>query len=265
MWPMPRQEPFDADPGLGPGQQHPGTRVGVRVRRRDARGRSDSPHGSRQGSSKWRGSRPAAPFRHHDRGPGRDLDTAHRARRATTGGSPLSPALHPEALLDEIGNEGAVLPQQLLQIVALADQLERGGEQPHGRLLPRREHIGGHPDDVDHLGHRPVGKGGGRQAVQYVVARRATPVLDVCRQLVVEELERRVAERPRPRAPERLACVGGLACSSSRNQFVVGLGNAPGDRRSRKERERNRRSHLMSSHSPRAHETRRSGGQPAAT
>ena len=39
----------------------------------------------------------------------------------------------------------------LLQVGVLRQQLERGREEPDGRLLPRREQVGGDADDVKAL------------------------------------------------------------------------------------------------------------------
>ena len=58
-------------------------------------------------------------------------------------------------------------------------QLQGGAEQPHRRLLPGGEHVGGDADDVDHLGQGAVGEGGGGQRGEHVVAGLAPAVLDV--------------------------------------------------------------------------------------
>ena len=88
-----------------------------------------------------------------------------------------------------------MVAQQLLQLRVVADALQRGAEEPHGRLLAGREEVGGDARDVDGLGDRAVGERRGRQAGHHVVARFAPAVLDVRGELLVEELERVVRER----------------------------------------------------------------------
>ena len=104
-------------------------------------------------------------------------------------------ALDAQALLDEVRDVLTVLAQQLLELVVVADALQRGAEEAHGRLLTGGEEVGGDARDVDGLGDRAVGERRGRHAGQHVVARLAPAVLDVRGELLVEELERVVRQR----------------------------------------------------------------------
>ena len=104
-------------------------------------------------------------------------------------------ALDAQALLDEVRDVLTVLAQQLLELLVVADALQRSAEEAHGRLLTGGEEIGGDARDVDGLGDRAVGERRGRHAGHHVVARVATAVLDVRGELLVEELERVVRER----------------------------------------------------------------------
>ena len=109
----------------------------------------------------------------------------------------LHRALDAQALFDEVRDELAVVAQLLLELGVVADALQRGAEEAHGRLLPGREEIGGDARDVDGLGDRAVGERRGRHAGHHVVARLAPAVLDVRGELLVEELERVVRHRRR--------------------------------------------------------------------
>ena len=109
----------------------------------------------------------------------------------------LHRALDAQALLDEVRDELAVVAQLLLELGVVADALQRGAEEAHGRLLAGREEIGGDARDVDGLGDRAVGERRGRHAGHHVVARLAPAVLDVRGELLVEELERVVRHRRR--------------------------------------------------------------------
>ena len=94
----------------------------------------------------------------------------------------------------KFGMSCAVLAEQLLELLVLADALQRRAEEAHGRLLTGGEEIGGDARDVDRLRNRAVGKRRGRHAGHHVVARVAAAVLDVRGELLVEELERVVRE-----------------------------------------------------------------------
>ena len=76
------------------------------------------------------------------------------------------------------------------------------------------------------LGHRAVGEGRRRQARQHVLARLAPAVLDVGGEPVVEELERRVGERPLAGAPETLCVLAVAALQLVAEPRVVLLGHA---------------------------------------
>jgi hypothetical protein len=66
-------------------------------------------------------------------------------------------SLDPECLLYEVGDELASFSQELLQFGTLTDELQGGAEQPHRRLLPGGEDVGGDADDIDDLGQLPLG------------------------------------------------------------------------------------------------------------
>ena len=222
--PQPGQESLNADPRLGPGQRPAGTgvwpapegQVLLRVGAVDLELRR---------VLEAAGIATGGAVEDHHRGAGGDVDASHR------GGPPGEPEvaldrpLHPEALLDEVLDERAVPPQPGLQVRVLADHLEGRRQQPHRRLLARREQVGGDPHHVDHLGHGAVGEGRRGQRREHVLARRAPALLDVGREAVVEELEGRVAEGALPRAAEPLRRpVPALQLLAER--LVVGLGHA---------------------------------------
>ena len=95
---------------------------------------------------------------HHQRATGRDV---HAADGGPSPGQPevtFHRRLDPEHLLDEAGDEVAPFAEELLQLGALADQLQCGAEQPDGGLLPGGEEVGGDADHVDDLGQGPSGK-----------------------------------------------------------------------------------------------------------
>ena len=81
----------------------------------------------------------------------------------------------------KFGMRSRSLAQQLLQVRPFTQEEERGREQPHGRLLARREQVRGDAHDVDDLGRRAVGERRGGEPGQHVVARLAAAVLDVRR------------------------------------------------------------------------------------
>ena len=96
------------------------------------------------------------PVEHHDRGAGGDVDATDRRRHACQPEVALHRALEAQRLLDEVRDAAAVVAQELLQLGAFADQLERGAEEADGGLLPGGEEEGGDPDDIDDLGRRAV-------------------------------------------------------------------------------------------------------------
>ena len=148
------------------------------------------------------------PVDDHDRGAGRDLHATELRRHAGEPEVALHRALDTQALLDEVRDVLAVLAQQLLELRVVAEALQRGAEETHGRLLAGREEVGGDPGDVDGFGNRTVGERRGRHTGHHVVAWVATAVLDVRGELLVEELERAVRHRlgraaDRPGLPAR--------------------------------------------------------------
>ncbi len=89
----------------------------------------------------------------------------------------------------KFGMSSRSVAQPLLQIVVIADALQRSAEEAHGRLLPGHEEVCGDAGDVDGLGCRAVGKRGLRHPGHHVGARFVAPVFDVRDELVVEEFE----------------------------------------------------------------------------
>ena len=91
-------------------------------------------------------------------------------RRRASRKSPLTGASMRSVSSTKLGMSSRLLPQQPLQLRSLGDELEGGAEQPHRRLLPGGEEVGGDPDHVDDLGQLAVGERGGGQRRQHVVA-----------------------------------------------------------------------------------------------
>jgi hypothetical protein len=89
------------------------------------------------------------PVEHHQRRAGRDVDAAHLGRDPGQPEVALDRALDPQALLHEVGDALGPVPQEHLQVGVLGDQVQRGGEQAHRRVLPSREQVGRHPHHVD--------------------------------------------------------------------------------------------------------------------
>ena len=83
----------------------------------------------------------------------------------------------------------------LLDVGTVPDHLQRGTQQPHCRFLAGREDVGGHPHDIAHLGHRPVGEGRGRQAGEHIVTRLAATIFHIRREDLVEVLQGRFGQR----------------------------------------------------------------------
>ena len=88
---------------------------------------------------------------HHHRRAGRDVDAADGRRDARQPEVALDRALEPQRLLDEVRDARAVVAQELLEVGSLAEQLERGREEPHRRLLAGREQVRGDAHHVDDL------------------------------------------------------------------------------------------------------------------
>ena len=62
------------------------------------------------------------------------------------------------------GMRSALVAQQLLELGSLADQLQRGAEEPGGGLAAGGEQVGRDERDVVHVGHRAVGERRGGEA-----------------------------------------------------------------------------------------------------
>src|SRR5262245_64513117 len=92
----------------------------------------------------------------HDGGAGGDLHPGEGGAATGEAEVALDRALDPERLLDEVGDALALGPKLLLETGGFGQVLERGGEQPRGRLLAGGEEEGRGPHDVDRLGGRPV-------------------------------------------------------------------------------------------------------------
>ena len=142
------------------------------------------------GHSNRRGSRLAAPFSNITGVPAAmstpPTVVGRRARRksAFTGLSMRSTSSRKFGMRSRFG------AQLVLELRVLGEVLQRGGEQPRGRLLAGREQERRGAHDVDDVGRRPVGIGREREVGEHVVAGLAPAVLDVLREPVVEPAER---------------------------------------------------------------------------
>ena len=154
------------------------------------------------------------------------VDAAELRRHAREPEVALHRALDAQALFDEVRDELAVLAQLLLELRVVADALQRGAEEAHGRLLTGREEIGGDARDVDGLGDRAVGERRGRHAGHHVVARLAPAVLDVRGELLVEELERVVRHRLVAGAADGAGLLARPGAEPLAEQLVVALRHA---------------------------------------
>ena len=146
---------------------------------------------------------------HHQRCAGRDVDPGNGRLSPCQPEVPFHRGLDPERLLHEVRNEVTPLPEELLQVRAIADELQRGAEEPHRRLLSGRKQVGGNADDVDDLGQLSVGERRCRQRGEHVIARVPAAVLDIAAEAVVEPLERAVRQhvlRAADRVVARPAC-----------------------------------------------------------
>ncbi len=82
-------------------------------------------------------------------------------------------------LLDEGGDEAAVVAELLLELGSLAEGHEGGAEEPGRGLLAGGEQVGGDLHHVLDRRQRAVGEGGRGQAGHHVVPGLASSVLDV--------------------------------------------------------------------------------------
>ena len=102
------------------------------------------------GSSKWRGSRLAAPFISMNVDAGRHVDPADRDRDPREPEVALDGALDAQRLLDEVRDAVTLAAQQAPAVRGCsASTCQRRAEQPDGGLLAGREDVGRDPHDVD--------------------------------------------------------------------------------------------------------------------
>ena len=216
------------------------------------------------GHSKRRGITVRGAVDDHHGGARGDLDAAELGRHAREPEVALHRALDAQALLDEVRDALPVLAQLLLQLGVVADALQRGAEEAHRRLLTGGEEVGGDARDVDGLGDRAVGKRRGRHAGHHVVARCAPAVLDVRRELLVEELERVVRERLGAGARRRCRSLRASPAPSRARNSSWSLSGTPSRSATASMRERLAvAADELARH--RERRTRRSGGRRAAT
>ena len=166
------------------------------------------------GSSNRRGSRLAAPGRSIIVLPAGMSTPATVVRTLAMRNCARSGLSNRSVSSTKFGMRVAITPQPLLQVGSLRDDPQREREQSHGGLLPPGEQVRGEQRDVVHLRRRPVREGGGGHRRHDVVAWRPAAILDVRRELLVEELERLVLQ------------VLGQLGQSGGEQPVIGLGDA---------------------------------------
>jgi hypothetical protein len=73
---------------------------------------------------------------HHQGGAGRNVDAANGACYPRQPEVTLDRALDPKRFLDEVRHAVALTAQQLLDVGALREDLQRGAQQAHRCLLP---------------------------------------------------------------------------------------------------------------------------------
>ena len=132
-------------------------------------------------------------------------------------------AFEPQHLLDEGGMRSRSSRSSCWTSGRSAISWTDGAEEPSGRLPARREQVGGDQGDIPNVGHRPVGKGRGRQTGHHVVARLAAALLDVGGEAVVEELQRLVRHLAAVCAGPG---IGVLALELGSEHVVIGFGDA---------------------------------------
>ena len=183
------EDALDADPALGPGQR--AARAGVGTPPEGDVGLGVGAVGPELGGAlELPRVAVGRAVEQHDRGAGGDLDTADRRRAAGQAEVGLHRALDPQHLLEEVGDPVAVGPELVLQLGVLGQVLERGREQPGGRLLAGGEQERRGPHHRGDLRRRAVGVGGQRQVGEHVLAGLAPPVLDVLGEPLVEPGQR---------------------------------------------------------------------------
>ena len=89
----------------------------------------------------------------------------------------------------KFGMRSRSVAELVLEVGAVAEDPERGGEEAGGRLPAGGEQVDGDSHHVVDLGERAVGECCGGESGHDVVARLAPAVLDVGGELLVEILE----------------------------------------------------------------------------
>ena len=168
----PVQQPFQSDPGLRAGQRCAGAAVNAAAERQ-VLARVLALGIESVGVLEPARVAVGGPVDHHHRAAGTEGFVADGGRHPRQPEVALHRALDAQALLDEVRQQAAIATQPLLDVGLVAHHLQRGGQQPHRRLLARGEDVGGHPHDVADLGHRAVRERRRGQPGQHVVARLA--------------------------------------------------------------------------------------------
>ena len=146
------EQALGADARLGPGERSAGAAVDAGPERRGAGASSDGPRRNSPGASNWRGSRFAAPGISITVVPaGIGTPPIFVATRASRNVHWIGGSSRRHSSM-KFGMRVALVAQQLLELGALADQLEHLAEQARRGLLARREQIGGDQHDVADLG-----------------------------------------------------------------------------------------------------------------
>ena len=146
------EEPLDADPSPPCGRVTlPGQLWTPRPKARCSRASARSTRNS-VGSSKWRGSRFAAPLSTISVAPAGMSTPATVVGRRASRKSPFTGASIRSVSSTKFGMSSRRSRRSLLQFRTLTDELQGGTEQPHRGLLPGGEDVGGDADDVDDLG-----------------------------------------------------------------------------------------------------------------
>ena len=160
------EEPLDGDAALGARERRAGARVDA-VAERDVLARVGAVDvGTRRDRSKRRGSRLAAPLSTITVVPaGMSTPPTVGRARARAGSRPSPGSRCAGTPRRSSGCARGRSRSSCWSSGSLADALQRGAEEAHGRLLAGGEQVGGDAHDVDDLGHRAVGERRGRQPV----------------------------------------------------------------------------------------------------
>jgi hypothetical protein len=131
----------------------------------------------------------------------------------------LDRALDRQRLLDEVGDAVAFAAQQLLDVGALAQHLERRTQQWHRGFLAGREDIAGDTGDADGLRRRAVRKGRVGHPGEHILAGLAATVLDIRREALVQVLQRAVLQLVPTRAADTSLSGGRCRRRDRRHDF----------------------------------------------